>query len=162
MNQRCHGHIEDRRHAAAPRILRAPHQRREALLRLRVIDVRDDRGLHILRVFHGQRLRHQAAHRETRDAAGRELQLRQQRVDVVRVVGEAGGRRKGRLAVPAHVDGQNSEILRENRGERFEECRIHAHRMQQKHMRAAAGDAMIELYSHEQLQGGTRCRRACC
>ena len=29
-----HGHIEDRRHAAAPRILRAPHQRREALLRL--------------------------------------------------------------------------------------------------------------------------------
>ena len=77
------------------------HQRREALLRLLVIDVRDDRGLHILRVFHGQRLRHQAAHREARNAAGRELQLRQQRVNVIRVVGEARRRRKGRLPVPA-------------------------------------------------------------
>ena len=35
-----------------------------------VIDVRDHQRAHVLRIFHGERLRHHPAHREARDAHG--------------------------------------------------------------------------------------------
>ena len=50
----------------------------------------------------------------------------------------------------AQVGAQHGKVLRHDRRERVEQRQVHADRMQQENVRAAAVDAMIEFYSHDQ------------
>ena len=83
-------------------------------------------------------------------AQGANDSLVEQRVHVVGVVFQACGRHVGRLAVAAQVGAQHGKVLRHDRGERVEQGQVHADRMQQQDVRAAAVDAMIEFYCHDQ------------
>ena len=127
-----HRDVENAADAVALRVRAALRHDLRALRRLRRGARRDHDCARVLRIFHRERLRHHPAEREARDRARREVQLGQQRVHVVGVVGEARGRLVGRFAVPAQVGAQHGELLRQRRRDRVEEGEVDPDRVQQQ------------------------------